>query len=206
MRGAIPVGRGGPAGRLSILLCEVRGVFATTSNAASRGRAPTMSSGDDDAGSLVLPRTCRAMKSRMSRRRYRTDRPSFTYLQPVPLVRSRSMVRSELLRSRAYSAVVRSSSRFSMLAPSGRVHHAAARDGTDTSAAKFRITEKSYQEATRVFSVRTFLRTSSMNLPRATSVSGCASDPAPEVSIIAAATGLMISTKFQNRPLYSLDP
>lgn len=184
-----------------MLLWEVEGVSATAANAALRERAPTMSSGDDDVSSLVLPRTCRAIKSRMSRRRYRTDRPIFTNLQPVPLVRSRSTVRSELLRSRAYSAVVRSSSRFSMLAPSGRVHHAAARDGTDTSAAMFRITEKSYCEPTRVFSVRTFLRTSSMNLPRATSLAGCASEPAPEVSMITVIIGRTISTKSQKRPL-----
>src|SRR5271166_2124235 len=59
------------------------------------------------------------MKSSTSRRLYRTARPILMYRQPSPVLRSRSIVRTEQRRTRAYSCPVKSSSRFSMLAPSG---------------------------------------------------------------------------------------
>ena len=77
---------------------------------------------------------------------------------------------------------------------------AASADGV-TRARNDSITEETYRELLQVFSVRTFSRTFSMNLPWAISLAGCSSGPVPEVSIIAAVIGRIISTKSQNRPL-----
>src|SRR5438309_10823141 len=54
------------------------------------------------AGSLVLWRAFCSTNSATSLRLYLADRPSLIYRHPVPALRSRSMVRIEQRRSRAY--------------------------------------------------------------------------------------------------------
>jgi len=67
------------------------------------------------------------MKSMMSRRRYRTLRPILTYGQPVPLARSRSIVRCEQPRISEYTRCGTRVSRFVIISADGR--HSSARDG-----------------------------------------------------------------------------